>query len=226
MLQFLRPGLEVPVGAGLPEAVRPHPHAIGMKRRQPANTGIQLCPAHGTSPPGVSGSIQIFQHQQHLVPGDFCPEASRNTGQTGNQLLCLPLIPVSFHLIGLELSLVGQVRVPSSRMTTGSRLDVLDDHAGNVRTLQANPYNTAIPTPERLHSSKGRKTFCPGNFQDKPVHCLLIHGVTSGADPFCNSDPEQPDDLFDQPDGYRGSATPPPRHLRGPRCRERGEDRY
>ena len=146
-LQFVRAGFEVPIGPAFPKAFACHPQMLGMKSRQPTHASLPFGLIDRTSPAREPGRIEIFQHQQDLIPIGLCSYAFGNPGETGVRSFPLPSIPVGFHLIGLEFSLVRQVRVPSAGMPTGSGLDVFYDYGGQVRSLQFDtvnfiPFNT------------------------------------------------------------------------------------
>ena len=148
---------------------------LGMEGGQPAYTGLPFGLIHRASPPCVSRRIQILQDEQDLVPIGFCPEALRHPSQARLGTLSLPLIPVGFHLVGLEFPLMRQVRVPTTWVTTFTWLDVFDDHAGCLGVLQAYSIDAPIPAPKALHPAQILQSLGLGHFQNKPTGFVLLH---------------------------------------------------
>ena len=82
---------------------------------------------------------------------------------------------MGLHLIGLELSLVGQVRVPSPGMPAVAGLHALYDYTAQIRSLQSNAVNAPVTAPKALHPPFGGEPLGPGQIPDKPLYFFLFH---------------------------------------------------
>ena len=89
---------------------------------------------------------------------------------------------MGFDLVGLEFTPVGQVRVPTARVTTVTRLNVFDDHAGNYGALQTDPIDAAVPTPEALHHAQVFQRLGLSQLQNEPIDFILLHGAGQSSD--------------------------------------------
>ena len=95
--------------------------------------------------------IDHYEYQQDLIPLDLRADTFGHPGQTGLPPFPLPSVPMGFHLVGLEFSSVGKVRIPPARMSAPAGLDALYDDAWDVRSLEAYAFNAPIPAPKALH---------------------------------------------------------------------------
>ena len=57
---------------------------------------------------------------------------------------------MGFHLVGLEFSTVGKVRIPPARMRRNVRSDVFDDYAFYFQAIKPDSFDTAVATPQTL----------------------------------------------------------------------------
>jgi hypothetical protein len=131
-----------------------------------------------TSPTLEPCRIEVFQNKQSFIAAYLDSETLGNPGKARPNPITLLTIPMRFHLIGLELPPVGQIRIPSSWMLSIPGLHMLDDYARRLRSFQAYAVNAPVPTPKTLHQTEVPYRFRLGQSPNILIYFHLLHQKT------------------------------------------------
>jgi hypothetical protein len=153
-----------------------------MKSRQPTDACLPFGLIDRTSPTLEPCRIEVFQNKQSFIAAYLDSETLGNPGKARPNPITLLTIPMRFHLIGLELPPVGQIRIPSSWMLPIPGLHMLDDYARRLRSFQAYAVNAPVSTPQALHHPKVLQPLRLGQLQNKPIDFLVLHDQNQRAE--------------------------------------------
>src|SRR6056297_16494 len=119
-----------------------------MKLRQPFQNGVDLTPAYRCFAEWISGSIQVFQYNQHLIFVMFDGQAMGNPRSTFGTVL---LVPGGFHIIRLQFSLMPDICIPASWVLFNTlSLNMFYNHTAGKAAGNTYTKDFTIAAPEFL----------------------------------------------------------------------------
>ncbi|MDB4454286.1 hypothetical protein N9132_01630, partial [bacterium] len=150
-LELLTASREMPVGSCFPKSLRRSSHKGGVEVGEPIEAGLELGRSDGSETRGISGGIEIFEDEEDFI---IVLIKGKEFGNSAIQIAALvPMaIPSSLDLIGFELPLVGEIRVPAPGMIPRrSHPDMLGNDRGRGPSLRIDAKDLSVAAPEFLY---------------------------------------------------------------------------